>query len=313
MDDKIYINTPLYQSHYLADRFGRNIFYKMDCYQPSGSFKIRGMENICRYYLAQGHKTFIASSGGNAGYSLAYVGKRLGASVKVIVPETTPVRMLKKIRNLGTDVEVFGVDWSEAHIHALALSAELDIPYISPFDHPRLWEGHSTIIDECARQMAAPDKIVVAVGGGGLLSGVFEGMKRQGWQCDVIAAETEGAASFAASLKAGKVVEIDRIDTIATSLGARKIAAETMERAKDFQVRLHVTNDLTALSACQDFLDEYNVLVEPACGAALSYGYAENASFSADERVLIIVCGGVCMDSQQMQSYQDKLDARTAR
>lgn len=88
----------------------------MECYQPSGSFKLRGIEVLCKHYIAQGKDQFLTSSGGNAGYSLAYVGKKLGVEVKVIVPETTSAYMIeKKIKRVGAEVEVFGRVWDEAH------------------------------------------------------------------------------------------------------------------------------------------------------------------------------------------------------
>ncbi|MEL6558321.1 MAG: pyridoxal-phosphate dependent enzyme [Bacteroidota bacterium] len=307
MNQTLYKNTPLYQSHYLKAAYNRNVFYKMDCYQPSGSFKIRGMEVICRDYIAKGKTEFVASSGGNAGYSLAYVGMKLKVKVKVIVPETTASRMVTKIKELGADVEVIGKDWNEAHQHATALSKERDLPYISPFDHPLLWQGHSSVIDECAAEIAEPDKIIVAVGGGGLINGVFEGMKRNGWNSLVIAAETTGAASFAASYRSGKLVALDKIDTIATSLGAKQIASQTLELAKNQHVSPYVISDQKALLAVDRFLDEYNVLVEPACGAAISYVYDNEVKIQPEEKVLVIVCGGVGADQEQLRAYQSKL------
>ena len=307
MKQTLYENTPIYQSIHLKNTYNRNVFYKMDCYQPSGSFKIRGMEVICRDFIAKGKTEFVASSGGNAGYSLAYAGMKLKVGVKVIVPETTATRMVKKIRELGADVEVIGKDWNEAHQHATALSKERDLPYISPFDHPLLWKGHSSIIDECAAEIVQPDKIIVAVGGGGLINGVFEGMDRNGWNSQVIAAETAGAASFAAAYKSGKLATLEKIDTIATSLGARQIASQTLELAKKKQVVPYVMSDQKALSAVDRFLDEYNVLVEPACGAALSYVYDSQSNISPDENILVIVCGGVGFDLKQLKAYQSKL------
>lgn len=307
MKNTLYKNTPLYQSHFLKSTLKRNVFYKMDCNQPSGSFKIRGMEVICKDYISKGISEFVASSGGNAGYSLAYVGLKLGVKIKVIVPKTTAPRMVEKIRQLGADVNVFGEDWSEAHSYATEISESSGIPYISPFDHPLLWRGHSTIIDECAIEIPEPDKIVVAVGGGGLINGVFEGMKKNGWKSKVIAAETKGAASFAASHAAGKLVELDKIETIATSLGARKIAAETLEMSKNFDVDSYVISDQQALSAAGGFLNEYNTLVEPACGAAISYVYDDASHISDAENILVIVCGGVSMDLDQYARYQSQL------
>ena len=120
--------------------------------------------------------------------------------------------------------------------------------------------------------MQEPDKIVVAVGGGGLLCGILEGMKRNEWfNAQVITAKTEGAASFAKSLKAGKVVELDEIQTIATSLGAKKVAKQSIEYASSFNIKPYIASDKEAFTACEEFFDEYLTLVEPACGAAISY------------------------------------------
>ncbi len=301
MNQHIYHQTPIFQSHELLASTGQQVFYKMDCYQPSGSFKIRGMEALCLHMKQEGYTKLLASSGGNAGYSLAYVGKELGMEIKVIVPQTTPQFMIYKIRKLGATIEVFGKDWDETHQYASKLSEEENIPYVPPFDHPLLWKGHATMIDECANSMDEPDQIVVAVGGGGLLLGVMEGLYKNNWKkVKLIAAETQGAASFAASQKAGKLVSLEKIETIATSLGAKKVAAELFERAKNFEISSHVVDDAVAIAACENLMNEYNVLVEPACGAALSYGM--NHIFSGT--TLIIVCGGVNMSLSNFESYK---------
>ncbi len=308
MENTLYKNTPIYQSYFLKETLQRNVFYKMDCYQPSGSFKIRGMEEICKDYIAKGVREFVASSGGNAGYSLAYVGNKLGVAVKVIVPKTTAPRIVEKVRQLGASVEVFGEDWNAAHHHATKISQDSGIPYISPFDHPLLWKGHSSIIDECAHEIPEPDTIVVAVGGGGLINGVFEGMKRNGWNSKVIAAETTGAASFAASHNAGELVELSEISTIATSLGARKIAAATLVLSREFNVESYLVSDKKALQAVNGLLNEYNVLVEPACGAAISYVYDKELTEFQSQKTLVIICGGIGMDLHQMKKFELQLN-----
>ncbi|WP_074407617.1 MULTISPECIES: pyridoxal-phosphate dependent enzyme [Aquimarina] len=293
MDHKLYIETPIYSSHKLKREQQKNIFYKLDCYQPTGSFKIRGMEELCRFHFEKGKKNFIASSGGNAGYSLAYVGKYIGVKVKVVVPKTTSAFMINKIANLGAEVEVYGNVWDEAHRYAQKISEETGAVYVSPFDDPLLWKGHSTIIDECAKQIQQPDKIVVSVGGGGLLCGIFEGMKKNGWEnTQVITTETIGAASFYKSWQAKKIIELEEISSIATSLGAKKIAKKSLELASHFNVKPITVSDKEAVDASFNFLDEYNVIVEPACGAALSVPYFHPKLIKDDETVLVIVCGG---------------------
>jgi len=116
------------------------------------------------------------------------------------------------IETKGAFVEVYGSVWDEANEYALLLSKEVNSAYIPPFDHPTLWNGHATIIDETVRQCQKPDLIVLSVGGGGLLCGVVEGLRRNNWgDVPVVAVETEGAASFAAAVNAGRLVSLDRI------------------------------------------------------------------------------------------------------
>jgi len=292
--EKLFIETPIYASHKLKKEAGKNVFYKMECFQPTGSFKIRGMENLCRAHIEKGAKYFISSSGGNAGYSMAFVGKKLGVKVKVVLPNSTSQFMIEKIEQLDAEVEIFGNVWDEAHLHALEIAEKEGAVYVSPFDDPLLWQGHATMIDECAKQMIQPDKVIVSVGGGGLLCGIFLGMKRNNWKStEIITTETIGAASFYASWKAKKVVELKKIATIATSLGAKKITSMALDLASQFNVTPTTMDDKTAIESTYLFAKEYNIQVEPACGAALSIPYFRPELIKENENVLVIVCGGV--------------------
>ena len=230
----------------------QNVFYKMECDQPSFSFKIRGMERLCRFHLEKGVKRFIASSGGNAGYSLAYVGQQLGVDVSVIVPSTTSSYMMDKIVSLGAKVEMFGDVWDEANVRALVIAEKTGAVFVSPFDDPLLWDGHSTIIDECKIQMKKPDHLVVSVGGGGLLCGIIEGLKRNLWSdVKITTVETTGAASFYESWKAQKVVELKEINTIANTLGAKRITEKALSLANQFQVTPLLVSDDEAVKASE--------------------------------------------------------------
>src|SRR5262249_6243699 len=140
--------------------------------------------------VAAGARRLVASSGGNAGYAVAWAGARLGVPVQVFVPRSTSARMAELVRGAGAQVDVHGDAWDDAHAHAVATLGEGDA-YIHPFDHPDLWDGHATMIDEVAAAGVRPGAVVVAVGGGGLLCGVMQGMARAGWaDVPVIAVET---------------------------------------------------------------------------------------------------------------------------
>lgn len=299
----IYNQTQLLKSHQLKKEKGLNVFYKMECHQPSGSFKIRGMENLCRHYLAKGQRKFIASSGGNAGLSMAYVAQKLGAEIKIIVPQSTSKFMIDKIRNLDVEVIVQGKVWDEAHQYALKEAEKTKAVYVSPFDDILLWQGHASMIEECAKEMPQPSKIVLSVGGGGLLLGVLEGMRRNGWSdTEVIAVETFGAASFQQSMAKNELITLPTINTIASSLGAKTIAVQAFEQAKQFKVTPFLVSDEDAVKAMFAFLDEYNVLVEPACGASLSYPLLHCEK--SDDTILVIACGGVNTSFEQLENYK---------
>jgi len=140
----------------------------------------------------------------------------------VVVPTTTKPRAIELIEQEGAEVVVAGEDWdaADAHTHSIR---QTSCAYIHPFDDPLLWQGHASLIDEIATDGLVPDGIVVAVGGGGLMSGVAEGLNRHGWEkTPILAVETFGTDSLYAACQAGKHIGIDHITSIATSLGATK-------------------------------------------------------------------------------------------
>ncbi len=261
----------------------------MDALQPAGSFKIRGIGHLCEYYAHEGQaKCFVSSSGGNAGIAVSYAGQKLGIPVEVVVPKTSSPLMIDKIKSLGANVTVHGEDWNGADARVQAMLRENEgYAYIPPFNHPKIWDGHASIIREVAAEHIKPDVVIVAVGGGGLLCGIVQGLHEQGWNdVPVIAAETEGAASMAAALKAGEPVTLDSIETVATSLGAKRVCDQAIAWSERHEIISAVVSDKQALDACAHFANEQRVLVEPACGAALA------AIKHRYKSPLVIVCGG---------------------
>lgn len=302
--EKIYAATPLLQSPALNARLGKQVYFKMDCHQPTRSFKLRGMAHLVQHHVAAGHTRFVASSGGNAGLSLAYACRHLGATVHVVVPASTNPRMRALIADEGATVDVYGATWQEAHGFAGALAEREGAVYVSPFDDPLLWTGHATMIDECAGEMAEPDWVVAAVGGGGLLCGIMEGMERNGWsQTKFLAAETHGAASYAEAMAHGELVTIDAIDSIATSLGARRVAQEAFTWSQRRQVTSHLCSDGQAVAAAKALADAFQVIVEPACGAALSAVFEDSPALASAGTILVIVCGGAGVDGAAFAKY----------
>lgn len=305
----LHIDTPLLESLPLSVTAGRSVWLKMDALQPSGSFKTRGVGHACETYLARGARRFVSSSGGNAGLAVAYAGRRLKVPVTVVVPQTATERAKELLRLENAEVIVHGASWQEANDLARSLVGANDA-FVHPFDDPLLWEGHATLVDEVFRAGLKPDAVVLSVGGGGLLSGVVQGLHRNGWgDLPVIAVETAGAASFHAAQKAGHTVELEQITSIATSLGAKRVCEQALQWAKKHPIHSVVVSDASALSACERFLDDHRILVEPACGASLALAYDKATELAPFSTVLVVVCGGATCTVDQIRAWAKKVAA----
>lgn len=299
-----YYPTPLLYSYPLSKITSQNIWLKMECYQPSGSFKMRGMEYLCRHYCELGLTQLVASSGGNAGYSAAYIAKHLDIPITVFVPSNTHKIYLDKIRSLGATVNIAGTVWDEAHQAALTFAKEENAGYVPPFDHPLIWLGNSTIMDEVVAAGVGFDAVVLAVGGGGLAVGVLQGLARNNLEnIPVYGVETLGAASFQASLNAKELVTLPSITSIATTLGAKRICRELFELSQKRPIYALQVSDQQAVHACQRFLNDHLALVEPACGAALAVVYDQYPELTQYKNILVIVCGGVGISDELLREY----------
>lgn len=303
----LHIETPLIQSRQLSQLSGHSIWLKMDALQAPGSFKIRGVGHACTEYVRRGARRLVSSSGGNAGLAVAYAGRSMDVPVTVVVPQTTSERAKELLRLEDAEVIVHGASWQEANELALSLVGPTDA-FLHPFDDPLLWQGHATVIDEVARAGLKPDAVVLSVGGGGLLSGVAEGLHRNGWRdVPIIAVETAGAASFHAAANAGHGVQLDQISSIATSLGAKRACDQAVKWSKEHTIHSVLVSDKSAVDACERFLSDHRVLVEPACGASLALAYENSPALEPFKTVLIIVCGGATATVDQIRHWAKNL------
>ncbi len=303
----LHIQTPLFESRALTICSGRTVLLKLEAVQPPGSFKIRGIGLACREYLRRGARRFISSSGGNAGIAVAYAGRHLSVPVVVVVPETTSEKARTLIQQEGAEVIVHGASWQEANELALSMTGKSDA-FLHPFDDPLVWHGHAGLVDEVAMSGVKPEAVVLSVGGGGLLCGVAEGLHRNGWaDVPVVAVETEGADSFAQSVRAGYRVELPAISSIATTLGARQVCEQAFNWSKKHPIRSVIVSDRAAVAACERFLADHRLLVEPACGASLATIYDGLAGLDTYKSVLVIVCGGSTTTLEQLQQWSREL------
>ncbi|AZD15584.1 pyridoxal-phosphate dependent enzyme [Pseudomonas chlororaphis] len=299
----LHIRTPLILHSGLSTAT-RRIWLKLENLQPSGSFKMRGLGLLCTQAAQQGKRRVVCPSGGNAGLATAMAAASLGLQACIVVPQTTAQTTRERIARTGAEVLVHGQVWDQANERALQLSSAADSEYVPPFDHPVLWQGHSSMVDEILEDCPQVDTIVASVGGGGLLAGILTGLLRhQRQDCRIIACETTGSASFAAGLAAGHPVKLARIDTVASSLGAAQVAAWPLQQIQAFAHQSLVLSDAEAILGVVRYADDLRQLVEPACGVSLAVAYLDHPAIAAARDVVIVVCGGVSISARQVADW----------
>ena len=225
--------------------------------------------------------------------------------------------MIAKLRAAGaTDVIQIGATWFEAdrYLREEVLGHDPNGVYVPPFDHPDVWAGAATMVGEMAEQMEyeKPDAVVCSVGGGGLLCGIMQGVDDV-WRGDVsvLAVETEGAASLHASLMAGELVTLPGITSVATSLGATRVAGKAFECGRRQNAKSVVLSDAEAAMGCWRLADDERMLVEMACGVSVALCYDGRLAkilpnLTPESKVVIVVCGGSIITVDMLAEYRQK-------
>ncbi|XP_012736727.2 L-serine dehydratase/L-threonine deaminase [Fundulus heteroclitus] len=314
----LHVATPVRHSLALTKAAGTSVYLKLDSSQPTGSFKIRGIGHLCKTWAERGCERFVCCSGGNAGMAAAYSARQLGIPATIVVPSVTPRQTVERLKDEGADVVVHGKALNESIEYGQQLVA--NNPgwiYVSPFDNPLIWEGHTSLVKELEQDLKEkPGAVVLSVGGGGLLNGVVEGLRRAGWaDVPIVAMETVGAHSLNAAVEAGELVTLPAITSVATTLGLVRVSAQTMKLVDEHTVFSQVVTDQEAVRAVELFLDDEKILVEPACGAALAAVYSDVIKrLQAEGKlarplgpVVVIVCGGNNISMEQLQRLKKQL------
>ncbi|XP_036305397.1 L-serine dehydratase/L-threonine deaminase [Pipistrellus kuhlii] len=318
--EPLHVKTPVRDSMALTNVAGIKVYIKMDSAQPSGSFKIRGIGHLCQTRAEQGCKHFVCCSAGNAGMAAAYAARRLGIPATIVVPKTTPILTIERLKKEGAEVVVEGETLEEAQELATALAKNPGWVFISPYDDPLIWEGHTSIVKELKETLSEkPGAIVLSVGGGGLLCGVAQGLKEVGWgDVPIIAMETEGAHSFRTTASAGKLTPLDRMTSVAKALCVRTVTGQALKLFQEYPIISEVISDQEAVAALEKFVDDEKVLVEPACGAALAAVYSgvvqklvgEGKLHTLPSSLVVIVCGGSNISLAQLQALKKQLSMK---
>jgi threonine dehydratase len=285
--------TPLDYSPALSELSGAKVYLKLENMQHTGSFKLRGAFNKLLTLTPEERAAGgVAASSGNHGAAIAYAMSKLGVSGVIFVPEQTSPTKVDAIKRAGGEVRFFGNDGLDTEMHAREYAEQNDMVYLSPYNDLDVIAGQGTCGVEIARQLSAIDAVFIAVGGGGLISGVGSFLKSVNPAISVIACQPLASAVMTESVKAGEILDLPSEPTLSDgTAGGIEAGSITFDICRglvdDYQV---VTEEQIAEAMCL-FIDSHHMLPEGAAGVAIA-GFLASAEKYQGKNVVIIVCGG---------------------
>jgi threonine dehydratase len=283
--------TPLTPSTTLSERLHTNVYVKLEIFQKTGSFKVRGAFNKALSLGPEERgKGIVAVSGGNHAQAVAYVARALGLKSLILMPEGTPKNYVDATRGYGAEVK-FAAN-ARAAFSEVAQYENDGWAYIHPFDDPLVMAGAGTVGLEILEDVPQVTDVIVSIGGGGLMGGVATAVKALKPAVKVWGVETEGADCMSKSIAAGKIVTLDTITSVARTLGAPAPSERTFEIAKKLLESVTVVSDIEAVAALRLILERVKVLTEPAASCTFAAAERLRDKFTPESHVVLVLCGG---------------------
>ena len=288
------IESPLDFAANLSKRLGNRVYFKREDLQPVFSFKLRGaynkMSQLSPELLKKG---VIAASAGNHAQGVALGASKLGTRAIIVMPETTPQVKVDAVKARGGVVVLRGETYDDAYAHARELEAEKGLTFIHPFNDPDVIAGQGTIGMEILRQYQQPiEAIFVAIGGGGLISGIAAYVKRLYPEIKIIGVEPKDADAMRQSLQAGKRIRLERVGLFADGVAVREVGDLTFTLCQQYVDEILLVDTDDTCAAIKDCFEDTRSILEPAGALAIAglkqYVARENCR---DKTLMAIACG----------------------
>ncbi|PSP61694.1 threonine ammonia-lyase [Halobacteriales archaeon QH_8_64_26] len=284
--------TPLERSGTFSDMTGAEVYLKLELFQRTGAFKIRGATNrIATLSAAQREAGVVAASAGNHAQGVALAATREGVEATIVMPENAPVAKVHATEGYGAEVVLAGENYDAAEARAHELEAQQGYTYVHAFDDPEVMAGQGTIGMEVAEDLPEVDTVVVPIGGGGLISGVATAIEAR-TDARVIGVQAEGAATVPQSLDAGEVLSREAVDTIADGIATRRVSERTFEVISERVAEVLTVSDPEIAVAITTLLERQKLLVEGAGAVPLAALLEGKFEYDPGERIALALCGG---------------------
>lgn len=286
--------TPLERAPLLSERLKNDIYFKREDLQQVFSFKLRGAYNkMAQLTEAQRAKGVIAASAGNHAQGVALAAQRMKCRAVIVMPVTTPRVKVDAVKARGAEVVLHGESYSDAYALALTLQEQQDLSFVHPFDDPDVIAGQGTIGMEILRQHQAPiHAIFVAIGGGGLISGIAAFVKQVRPEIKIIGVQTVDSDAMARSVKAGRRIELKDVGLFADGTAVKKVGVETFRLTKKYVDDILLVDTDAACAAIKDVFQDTRSILEPSGALAIAGAklYVERTGIKG-QTLVAIACG----------------------
>ncbi len=264
--------SALEQAQNLSQRIHNTVLLKREDQQPVRSFKLRGAYNkMAHLSAAQLKKGVICASAGNHAQGVALSARRLGARALIVMPTTTPQVKIDAVRGFGGEVVLFGDSYTDAYNHALTLEKKQGLTFVHPFDDPDVIAGQGTVAMEILRQHPGPlDAVFVAIGGGGLVSGVANYIKAVRPDVKVIGVQMNDSDAMMQSVTAKKRVTLADVGLFSDGTAVKLVGEETFRVASGLVDEFMTVDTDAVCAAIKDIFVDTRSIVEPAGALAVA-------------------------------------------
>jgi threonine dehydratase len=282
--------TPVTRSTYLGERAGVRLYFKLELFQKTGSFKPRGVLNKLHHLSPQDkQKGVITLSAGNHAQALAWAARQENIRATVVMPAASLRSKVEAARGYGSEVIL-----AEGDLLATCLSIQMerDLTLVHPFDDPYIIAGQGTVGLEILEDVPEIDAVIVGVGGGGLISGIATVIKVKKPAVKVIGVEPEGASAMTQSLQRGEPVRLDRVNTIADGLAAPFAGQHTLAHVQAYVDDMVIVADQEIVEAMRLIMERCKVIAEPAAASTLAALLSGRVNLPRDATVVCVLSGG---------------------
>lgn len=286
--------TPVMEINAVRQPLGvaANAIMKLELFQATGSFKARGaMNRLLGDPNGIPKCGIVTASGGNHGLAVARTADVAGTSATIFVPSSVSMEKVERMRGCNADVRIVGDEWLVSNEAALAFAQQSGATYFHPFADPLVVAGQGTLGLEIAEQIADLDAIVVAIGGGGLISGLSTAMKALNPAIKVFGVEPEGSPTLKASLDAGHVVRLAEVTSRVATMSCRQTDGRIFDTVRANVDDVLLVSDDDMLQASRWLWSEFAIAADLSGAASIAALRRWGPRFASFGKVCALICG----------------------